>query len=169
MSGIYIHIPFCKQKCHYCDFHFSVSLRHKKEFILALLKEIQLRKSLDQKIDTIYFGGGTPSLLDEKELNLIMNEIYKNFSIHENPEITLEANPDDLSVEKLKIVKNANINRLSIGVQSFHDDELHLMNRSHTANEAINAIENAQNIGFQNIFVTLLLKVVYRFRIKTLL
>jgi len=123
MAGIYIHIPFCKQACTYCDFHFSTLIKHKEEFIAALKNEIVLRKKyLDNgSFNTIYLGGGTPSLLSKTELHSIIDLIYKNYAIGSNPEITLEANPDDINSQKLKELKDCGINRLSIGVQSFFD------------------------------------------------
>jgi len=135
LSGIYIHIPFCKQACHYCNFHFSTSLKYKDEMVQAILKELELQKNYlpDNSIETIYFGGGTPSLLDEKDLFLFFEKIHQLFSVQPNAEITLEANPDDLSLEKLKVLKNTPINRLSIGVQSFSESDLQFMNRAHNS------------------------------------
>ena len=134
MAGIYIHIPFCKQACHYCNFHFSTSMGLREDFIKALLKEIALQKDyLDEAvIETIYFGGGTPSLLETEAIVDILETInqYHNINLDE-AEVTLEANPDDLTITKLKGLHQAGINRLSIGVQSFHDVDLELMNRSH--------------------------------------
>jgi len=158
MAGIYIHIPFCKKACFYCDFHFSTSLRFKDDMIDAILKEIGTQqKYLEGKtLETIYFGGGTPSLLNKEELTLIINTVSENFEIIENPEITLEANPDDLTIEKLKELKAVGINRLSIGVQSFFDEHLKWMNRAHSALESEACIKNAQEIGFQNITIDLI-------------
>lgn len=157
MSGLYLHIPFCRQKCHYCDFHFNVSQRHKSEMIVNIGQEILLRKNeLTSPIETIYFGGGTPSLLIESELAQLLSIIYDNYHIIPQPEITLEANPDDLTEEYLKFLKKAGINRLSIGVQSFHDAELQLMNRSHSAKTAINAVKKAQQLGIDNISIDLI-------------
>ena len=126
MAGIYIHIPFCKQACFYCDFHFSTTLKKKDELIQALVKELQLRKEelANQTIETIYFGGGTPSLLSIDELKLLINSVYKNYKVSEYPEITLEANPDDLSIQQINELTNTQINRLSIGIQSFYEDDL---------------------------------------------
>jgi oxygen-independent coproporphyrinogen-3 oxidase len=126
MSGIYIHIPFCKQACHYCDFHFSTSMKKKDEMVLALAKEIEMRKSEfnNEQVETIYFGGGTPSRLQIADLRLQIDSIYKNYKVSENPEITLEANPDDLSEAYLMELKTIGINRLSIGIQSFFEDDL---------------------------------------------
>lgn len=157
MSGIYIHIPFCKQACHYCDFHFSTSLKKKSELVKALQKELVLRKKElpEAPLQTIYFGGGTPSLLSFEELEAIFETIYSNFEISENPEITLEANPDDLSEEKIRELANSKINRLSIGVQSFFEADLKLMNRAHNAEEALQSIQLAK-AKFDNISVDLI-------------
>lgn len=157
MSGIYIHIPFCKQACHYCDFHFSTSLKKKDDLLNALVKELELRKDefKNQTVETIYFGGGTPSLLTKDEIELIINSVYKNYKVIENPEITLEANPDDLSKEQVSSLANTEINRLSIGIQSFFEDDLKLMNRAHNAKEAKQCLEEATK-HFQNISVDLI-------------
>ncbi len=171
MSGIYIHIPFCKQACHYCDFHFSTSLKKKEEMILALAKEIAMRKEDVGKedvgkevVETIYFGGGTPSILSVEEIQFLIDEVYKNFEVIENPEITLEANPDDLNsslsfrpngrnlIEELKKI---GINRLSIGIQSFFEEDLKLMNRAHNAEEAKKCLETATRY-FDNITIDLI-------------
>jgi len=156
LSGIYIHIPFCKQACHYCNFHFSTSLKSKDSIIKAIVEEITLKSKLNNEvIETIYFGGGTPSILDLNDFEKILNSIFKNYKIGTDPEITLEANPDDLSKEKLKNLKKQSINRLSIGVQSFVENELKLMNRAHDSNKAIKSIEISKLI-FDNISVDLL-------------
>jgi oxygen-independent coproporphyrinogen-3 oxidase len=157
MSGIYIHIPFCKQACHYCDFHFSTSLKKKDDLLNALVKELELRKDefKNQTVETIYFGGGTPSLLTKDEIELIINSVYKNYKVIENPEITLEANPDDLSKEQINSLANTEINRLSIGIQSFFEDDLKLMNRAHNAKEAKQCLDEATK-HFQNISVDLI-------------
>lgn len=142
MAGIYLHIPFCKQACHYCDFHFSTTLKNKQRVVDAICKELVLRKDeLKDEVKTIYFGGGTPSLLSENELSQIFKTIYENFSVLKNAEITLEANPDDLSEEKLFQLSKSPINRLSIGVQSFFEEDLKLMNRAHNASEAWESIQ----------------------------
>jgi len=158
MAGIYIHIPFCKQACHYCDFHFSTSLKYKDDFLQALLKEIRLQKSyLDgETVETIYFGGGTPSLLNELELNLIINEITGLHTVTSTAEITLEANPDDLDKAQLQSLRKTDINRLSIGIQSFFDEDLQWMNRAHKAAEAESSIKRAQDSGFENITADLI-------------
>jgi oxygen-independent coproporphyrinogen-3 oxidase len=158
LSGIYIHIPFCKQACNYCDFHFSTSLQNKDALVNAILAEIDLRKNYleDRNIETIYFGGGTPSLLSEKELNLILAKLYNTFTVSNHAEVTLECNPDDLSELKLKELKRAEINRLSIGLQSFNEDELQWMNRAHTAKESEASVKRAQDKGFENITIDLI-------------
>jgi len=157
MSGIYIHIPFCKQACHYCDFHFSTSMKKKEEMVLAIAKEIQMRKSEFEKeqVETIYFGGGTPSVLTSEEINFLIAEVYKNYSVSENPEITLEANPDDLSSERIIELSKSKINRLSIGIQSFFEDDLQLMNRAHNSAEAKKCLEEATKY-FDNISLDLI-------------
>ena len=157
MSGIYIHIPFCKQACHYCDFHFSTSMKKKDEMVLALAKEIQLRKSEfeNETIETIYFGGGTPSILQISDLIFLIDEVYKNFTVAENPEITLEANPDDLSKERIIELSKTPINRLSIGIQSFFEEDLKMMNRAHNSEEANECLEEATKY-FNNISIDLI-------------
>jgi oxygen-independent coproporphyrinogen-3 oxidase len=157
MSGIYIHIPFCKQACHYCDFHFSTSLKKKDEMILALAKEIEMRKSefQDEVVETIYFGGGTPSRLQIADLRLQIDSIYQNYTVSQNPEITLEANPDDLSIDYLIELSKIGINRLSIGIQSFFEDDLKMMNRAHNSAEAMKCLEEATKY-FDNISIDLI-------------
>ena len=157
MSGIYIHIPFCKQACYYCDFHFSTSLKKKDELVKALAKELILRKGelQNQTIETIYFGGGTPSLLTIDELRLLIDSIYLNYFVSDNPEITIEANPDDLSKQKLNDLTTSRINRLSIGIQSFFEDELQSMNRAHSSQEAKQCLEEATK-HFSNITIDLI-------------
>lgn len=157
MAGIYIHIPFCKQACYYCDFHFSTSLKKKGALINALVKELELRKEAlsDQIIETIYFGGGTPSLLSKEELQELINAVYKNYTVIENPEITLEANPDDLTNKCINALVNSPINRLSIGIQSFFEDDLKRMNRAHNAEEAKTCLEEVTK-HFDNITIDLI-------------
>ena len=157
MSGIYIHIPFCKQACHYCDFHFSTSLKKKEEMVLALAKEIQMRKSefQDEMVETIYFGGGTPSLLSNADLNFLIEQVYQNYNVVANPEITIEANPDDLSEERIVDLSKSKVNRLSIGIQSFFEDDLKMMNRAHNAIEAQTCLEFATHY-FDNISIDLI-------------
>jgi oxygen-independent coproporphyrinogen III oxidase len=157
MSGIYIHIPFCKQACHYCDFHFSTSMKKKEEMILTLAKEIEMRKSEFnyEVIETIYFGGGTPSILEVSDIKLLIDTVYKHFKVVENPEITIEANPDDLSKDRIIELSNSKINRLSIGIQSFFEDDLKLMNRAHNSAEAKECLEFATQY-FNNISLDLI-------------
>ncbi|QHT69012.1 radical SAM family heme chaperone HemW [Rhodocytophaga rosea] len=159
MSGLYIHIPFCKQACHYCDFHFSTNLSTKNQLVSALVKELALQKEYLEKntvLETIYVGGGTPSLLSEAELIDIFEAIHKYFSIAPNPEITLEANPDDLTTQKLSQLKNSPINRFSIGIQSFYQPHLRYLNRAHNAQEAKDCVKKAQDTGFNNISIDLI-------------
>lgn len=156
MSGIYIHIPFCKKACHYCNFHFSTLDNYKDEMVAALKKEIGLRKDETQApIETIYFGGGTPSTLSATQINLLIVEVFAQFNVVASPEITIEANPDDLTLTYLKAIKEIGINRLSIGIQSFHDKELNMMNRVHNGKQAIQAVIRAKEF-FDNISIDLL-------------
>ncbi|OQP46556.1 radical SAM family heme chaperone HemW [Niastella populi] len=157
MAGIYLHIPFCRQACHYCNFHFSTSLKLKNEFVQALLKEISLQQNYlpAEPVNTIYFGGGTPSLLTIDELSGILQTLRQQFTIADDAEVTLEANPDDLGEEKLKEWRQAGINRLSIGVQSFFEDDLRWMNRAHTAQQAIDNLQLAKKY-FDNITIDLI-------------
>jgi oxygen-independent coproporphyrinogen-3 oxidase len=158
LAGIYLHIPFCKQACTYCDFHFSVNMSSKPELVKAILKEIDQRKSYlgGEKIETVYFGGGTPSVLSEEELNSVLEKIHKEFNVEGKAEITLECNPDDLTKEKLVQLKKAGINRLSIGLQSFNEEELRWMNRAHTAIESLQSVIAAQAMGFNNLTIDLI-------------
>jgi len=157
MSGIYIHIPFCKQACHYCDFHFSTSMKKKGEMVLALAKELQLRKKefQESEVETIYFGGGTPSVLTVDEIRLLIDTVRQNYPVSQNPEITLEANPDDLSEENLKAFAAIGINRLSIGIQSFFEEDLKLMHRAHDSAQAKKCLELATRY-FDNISLDLI-------------
>ena len=157
MSGIYIHIPFCKQACNYCDFHFSTSMKKATEMVLALVKEVVMRKSEfeTEVVETIYFGGGTPSRLPIADLRLLVDTIYTTYNVIEKPEITLEANPDDLSEEYLISLSKIGINRLSIGIQSFFEDDLKLMNRAHNSEEAKKSLEMATKY-FDNISLDLI-------------
>jgi len=156
MAGIYIHIPFCRQACHYCDFHFSTSMKKKSELVLALMKELFLRKNeISEPVETIYFGGGTPSVLSNEEIEALLNRIYELFDVAEDPEITLEANPDDLTPERILELASSRINRLSIGIQSFFDDDLKMMNRAHKAAEAWICLETAVKY-FDNISIDLI-------------
>ncbi|MCL9804922.1 radical SAM family heme chaperone HemW [Flavobacterium amniphilum] len=157
MAGIYIHIPFCKQACHYCDFHFSTSMKKSEAMVLALAKEIILRKDefKDEMVETIYFGGGTPSILKNEDIQLLIDTVYGNYKVTSNPEITLEANPDDLSDERIVELANSPVNRLSIGIQSFFEEDLKLMNRAHNASEARKCLETAVKY-FDNITADLI-------------
>jgi oxygen-independent coproporphyrinogen-3 oxidase len=158
MAGIYIHIPFCKQACHYCNFHFSTNLVLQNDLTAALLKEIELRKPYLQgePVETIYFGGGTPSLLPGPAIRQILESIYSHFSVSTNPEISLESNPDDMKPDLLHSWIHAGINRLSIGVQSFFTEDLIWMNRAHDAEQAFQAVEDAKRAGFDNFSLDLI-------------
>lgn len=156
MAGIYIHIPFCKQSCHYCNFHFSTSTKNKEEVLYAIENEIKQKgQATNEAISTIYFGGGTPSILDVNEINSIINRIHKEFNVESEAEITIEANPDDLNKEKIINLSLTEINRLSIGVQSFIDKELRIMNRAHDSKKALNSIEISKKY-FNNISIDLM-------------
>ena len=156
MSGLYIHIPFCKKACHYCNFHFSTSMRYADDMLAAIQQEIRLRKQ-DAKIpiETIYFGGGTPSVLSPAQLQLLIDEVNQCYELVKKPEITLEANPDDLAKAYMRDIEKLGINRLSIGVQSFLDDELNLMNRAHNGSQAISSVQDAKAV-FKNLSIDLL-------------
>ncbi len=158
MAGIYIHIPFCRKACHYCNFHFSTNTRLQNDFTKALLQEISNRKNYlsGEKIETIYFGGGTPSLLSETQLFSILDSIHKNFIVAENAEITLEANPDDVNENTVLLWKKAGMNRFSLGVQSFHDDDLQWMNRVHNSHDALACITELLDNGFENFNIDLI-------------
>jgi oxygen-independent coproporphyrinogen-3 oxidase len=158
MAGIYFHIPFCKQACHYCDFHFTTSLQYKTPMVEALLKEIDLRASFleGETIETIYFGGGTPSLLEADQIQQLIDGVAHYFSIAPKAEITLEANPDDLQRERLTALKNTSINRFSVGIQSFFEEDLRWMNRAHSSEEARQVIPRVQDAGFENITADLI-------------
>lgn len=157
MAGIYIHIPFCKQACHYCDFHFSTNMKKKDAMLLALQQELVLRKDefTGQVVETIYFGGGTPSVLSAAEINELIQTVYAHYEVHVAPEITIEANPDDLSSTKLKELAASPVNRLSIGIQSFFDEDLTLMNRAHSAEQALQSLKEATQL-FNNISIDLI-------------
>jgi oxygen-independent coproporphyrinogen-3 oxidase len=158
MSGIYLHIPFCKQACHYCNFHFSTSLQYRKEVVEAMVRELELRQDYLEAapLQSIYFGGGTPSILQAEELECLFAKIEELFEIAPAAEITLEANPDDLSPERLAFFRGSPINRLSIGIQSFSDEDLKFMNRAHDAAEASRCIDLARAYGFDNLTVDLI-------------
>ncbi len=165
MAGIYIHIPYCRQACHYCNFHFSVSHRHREDFLQALLKEIRMQQGFFDGlaaagdfdgIQTIYLGGGTPSVLGASELMQLFEGLYKHYPLGQVKEVTLEANPDDLDTRKLAALKDTPINRLSIGIQSFHQPDLTFMNRLHSPAQAVECIHNALDAGFKNLNVDLI-------------
>lgn len=159
MAGIYLHIPFCKQKCHYCNFYSTVSLRYRSQFVDALISEIISRKDYlgNQTVNTIYFGGGTPSMLETSEITRIIETLSNNFYITDHPEITLEANPDDISPEYLLKLKNETpVNRLSIGIQSFNDDDLKYLYRVHDSKSARKSIEDSLKAGFTNLTIDLI-------------
>lgn len=157
MAGIYIHIPFCRQACHYCNFHFATSLHYKNDFIAALLKEIKLQSEYlkNEPVETIYFGGGTPSLCTKDEIESIITVIQSSFTVMADAEVTLESNPDDITEEKLLEWKEMGINRLSIGIQSFFEEDLKWMNRAHTARQAIDSLHLAIKY-FSNITIDLI-------------
>lgn len=153
MAGIYIHIPFCKKACYYCDFHFSTNWKVKAELLTAIGQELELQRDYlkGETVETIYFGGGTPSTLTGKEINSILDKINSLHHVSSDAEITLEANPDDLDANKIKELRQTAINRFSIGIQSFFDEDLQWMNRAHNASEARSSIMRAQDAGFENI------------------
>lgn len=158
MAGIYLHIPFCKKACHYCDFHFSTLHENMGEMVEAICHEIILRKNYlsDEKIESIYFGGGTPSLLNEIQLVKLIRILHETFDVVADAEITLEANPDDLTKENLLIFKTSGINRLSIGIQSFREQDLIVMNRAHNVEQALMCVKDAKEAGFENISIDLI-------------
>ena len=157
MSGIYIHIPFCKKACHYCDFHFSTSLQYADEMVEAICKEISMKRDrIAGNVGSIYLGGGTPSILPQAALQRIFDAINHNFSVAGDAEITIEANPDDLTPQKLKELKALPVNRFSVGVQSFFNEDLIWMNRAHNAQEAETCIKRSQDAGFENLTLDLI-------------
>ncbi|NMM47143.1 radical SAM family heme chaperone HemW [Marinigracilibium pacificum] len=159
MSGIYIHIPFCKQACHYCDFHFSTNLKNIDALVDAMLTEINLRKDFfkDAEIKTLYFGGGTPSTLNQKNIDAIINELNSSFTLPSNlSEFTFEANPDDITKQKLLKWKISGVDRLSIGIQSFNEEILKFLNRAHNAEMAVKALEDCKNTGFNRFSLDLI-------------
>lgn len=158
MAGIYIHIPFCKQACYYCDFHFSTNQSQREELIRIIGQELEYQKDYLQgeHIETIYLGGGTPSLLSGEELDVIFNSIYKHYLVTHLPEITLEANPDDLSNEKIILLKNAGVNRVSLGIQSFDNAVLKFLNRSHTGEDALTCIDRLRENEITNLSIDLI-------------
>jgi len=158
VASIYIHIPYCKQQCTYCNFHFRIAQDNKGAMLKSIKKEITLRNNYlnNAKVSSIYFGGGTPSILNKGEIKSLINTIYNNFKIDADAEITLECNPDDIDKKKLLELKEIGINRLSIGIQSFDDSDLKFMNRSHNAKEALSCIQFAKEVGFDNITIDLI-------------
>ncbi len=158
MAGIYLHIPFCKKACHYCNFHFSTSLRLKEEMLAAMHEEISLQRTYLEgiPIETIYFGGGTPSLLSGQEINQFVEKIEAVFTLAENVEFTLEANPDDITAEKIRELKDTRINRISLGIQSFFEEDLVFMNRSHSAGQSKKSIELLLSAGYSNLTIDLI-------------
>lgn len=158
MAGIYIHVPFCTKACHYCDFHFSTNLKTRTEMVSAICGEITLRQGYlsDATIETLYFGGGTPSILSAEELGKILSALHSHFSVSPTAEVTLEANPDDLSSERLEELRSLGINRLSIGIQTFDEATLGYLNRSHSASQALDCISLARKAGFENISADLI-------------
>lgn len=158
MAGIYIHIPFCKKACHYCDFHFSTSLQYKDDMLKALKKELTLQQSFleGQRVETIYFGGGTPSILAADDIQKLLDHIQGIYPVTAGAEITLEANPDDLDALKVQGLRQTDVNRFSIGIQSFYDEDLRWMNRAHNASEAESSVKRIQDAGFENITLDLI-------------
>ncbi|WP_231459018.1 MULTISPECIES: radical SAM family heme chaperone HemW [unclassified Pedobacter] len=157
MSGIYIHIPFCKKACNYCDFHFSTSLKYADEMVESLCKEIKFKKDrINGQVGSIYIGGGTPSILSQAALQKIFDAINQTYSVSADAEITIETNPDDLTAQKLKELKQLPVNRFSVGVQSFFNEDLVWMNRAHNADEAENCIKRSQDAGFENLTLDLI-------------
>ena len=157
MAGIYIHIPFCKKACHYCNFHFSTQLKYIDDFTKAIIQEIEIQKNyLSQPIETLYFGGGTPSLLPMDDFHKILDKLRSVYSLDSNIEFTIEANPDDIQPKQVNAWKKAGVNRLSIGIQSFQPAALQWMNRAHTTEQAHEAIRAAQGEGIENISIDLI-------------
>ena len=158
MAGIYLHIPFCRQACHYCDFHFSTQVKTMADLLQAMRQELRAKRNYleNEKIETIYFGGGTPSLVPTDDLRHLLDDIFTLFPVAENPEITLEANPDDLTLHKIIELGQTPINRLSIGLQSFRNEDLLWMNRAHNATQADFSVKCAQDRGFENITIDLI-------------
>ena len=157
MAGIYIHIPFCKKACHYCNFHFSTQLKYIDDFTKAIIQEIEIQKNyLSQPIETLYFGGGTPSLLPMDDFHKILDKLRSVYSLDSNIEFTIEANPDDIQPKQVNAWKKAGVNRLSIGIQSFQPAALQWMNRAHTTEQAHEAIRAAQGEGIKNISIDLI-------------
>ncbi len=156
MSALYAHIPFCRKACHYCDFHFETTVSLRKTMVEALCKELEMRAESSETISSVYLGGGTPSLLNLQELQNLLNQVFRCFSIAPDAEITLEANPEDISLEYATGLRSLGINRLSIGIQSFVDSYLKMMNRTHSARQSLKAVEIAQSVGFDNLTIDLI-------------
>jgi len=158
MPGIYIHVPFCRQACRYCDFFFTVSLKYREDYCQALLIELGNRKGElgGHMVNTVYLGGGTPSVLSVDQLRDLFTEVFKSYEIAEDAEITVEANPDDLTEERLQALRECGVNRLSIGIQSFKEEDLKLMRRSHSVEQAMRCIELSHEAGFRNITMDLI-------------
>ena len=158
MAGIYIHIPFCKRRCIYCDFFSTTQSEKKSAYVHALCQELDMRKDYleGEDIETIYLGGGTPSQLTQKELKEIFSSLYNIYKVKENAEITLEANPDDLTPEYIHMLRTLPINRISMGIQTFQEETLKLLHRRHTAQQAIEAVKHCREAGFQNISIDLM-------------
>ena len=158
MAGLYIHVPFCAKRCLYCDFFSNTEMKYKEPYINALIKEMELRKGYigNEALETIYFGGGTPSQLDEKDFGKIFEAIYRHFDAAEQMEITLEANPDDMKREYVSLLRNYPFNRVSMGVQSFHPEDLRFLNRRHDREQAIKAVELCKEYGITNISIDLI-------------
>lgn len=157
MSGIYIHVPFCKKACSYCDFHFSTSMKYIDEMTAAICKELVLKKSrIQDQVGTVYFGGGTPSVLSTRHFQQIFETITRHYTVDSAAEITIEANPDDLDARKISELRQLPVNRFSIGIQSFFDEDLRWMNRAHNANEAEDCIKRSQDAGFENLSIDLI-------------
>lgn len=157
MPGIYIHIPFCKKACHYCDFHFSTSLQYADEMVDSICKEIILKKDrITGSVGSVYLGGGTPSILSQQHLQKIFDTINHIFTVDSNAEITIETNPDDLTAQKLKELRQLPVNRFSVGIQSFYNEDLVWMNRAHNAEEAESCIKRSQDAGFENLTLDLI-------------
>ncbi|TBH73987.1 radical SAM family heme chaperone HemW [Aquirufa nivalisilvae] len=155
---LYLHIPFCRQACHYCDFHFSTVLSQREVMVNAMVQELEIQKDYlsNKQIDTIYLGGGTPSLLSEFQLNQLFDKINQLYSINPGAEITLEANPEDLSKEYIQQVKKIGINRLSVGIQTFNNSSLKHLHRNHSSEQSIEAIKKAQDLGLKNMSIDII-------------
>lgn len=158
MGGIYIHIPFCRKACRYCDFYFTISTHYQDQFITSLVKELEMRAAdqMDRRMETLYLGGGTPSLLSGENLQKLMDKVRSSFLFSEDAEITIEGNPDDLDTSQLQLFRELGFNRISIGIQSFREEDLTLMRRSHSAGQSVRAVEDAASVGFDNITVDLI-------------